>query len=253
MAKTIKIPATIEEATTELKGLGALLTAKNWARAAIVYAFTEPDPGAKRAQTSGGNPTEVRSISDFARLGIVGLTVREDVGYYRKAWEIAMDDGADLAAPNGEVEEPTRPWPPHPRGRDQKDVARSTARNHPEKIAELLEEDPKIASALILELLDNAPTFVAMFQGEYRKRHEVVRETTAAPGREINYSHDLVRGTDLLVGVFTAMREERWTPDVMEQTLISFAARLISDIAAGNVSTTNLFDEIALHLHGARS
>ena len=40
----VHIPATIEEAKANLDGLGKLLTAKEWERAAIVYAFSANRP-----------------------------------------------------------------------------------------------------------------------------------------------------------------------------------------------------------------
>ncbi len=57
-----------------------MLTAKNWARAAIVYAFTY-----EGTNQHDGNPSGSLSISGFAKLSIVGLSQREDVGYYRSA------------------------------------------------------------------------------------------------------------------------------------------------------------------------
>jgi hypothetical protein len=81
---TVAIPATIEDAVGALTGIDALLTAKGWERAAIVYAFTYEGRG---HFASDGNPSDGRvTITDFAKLGIAGLTTRETVALYRDAW-----------------------------------------------------------------------------------------------------------------------------------------------------------------------
>lgn len=245
----LKIPATIEQATQELNGLGALLTAKNWARAAIVYAFTEPQQNQHAVRKS-----VQLGIREFARLGITGLTVAEDVGYYRNAWQTAVDDGqAQPVEPGQSVVLPDRAWPPSPRARDTKDVVRSAIRNHPEKIAEVLAEaamaDP------VAELLADEPgfTFGALLNEKRRTRNETVREALPETPRDIDYSTDLRAGVNRLMPVLHAMRDGKWHPDVMEQTLITFLAQLFAEIADGNASTTNVFTEIDAYLGAART
>jgi hypothetical protein len=245
----IHIPRSIEEATRELNGLGALLTAKNWARAAIVYAFTR-----EGVNQHVGIPTGTLTISDFAKLGIVGLSQREDVGYYRAAWQTAIDDSqAQPVEPGQNVTLPDRAWPPSPRARDAKDVIRSTVRNHPEKIAEVLAE-AEMAEP-VAELLADQPGFQfgALLNEKRRTRDETVRESLSEPHREIDYSADLRAGVNRLMPVLHAMRDSKWHPDVMEQTLITFLAQLFSEIADGNATTTDLFDEIGAFLGAART
>ena len=72
----VTVPATIEEATEAWNGIGALLTAKDWERAAIVYAYTEPTekPGPKRSVTSDRS-----SFAGFAALCIAGLRSKNTV------------------------------------------------------------------------------------------------------------------------------------------------------------------------------
>lgn len=88
----ITIPASLDEAKASLNGIGALLTAKEWERAAIVYAFT------RDGTDSDKNPRRSRSTTsllprEFAALGIMGLGSDTTVRQYRKAWQTAIDDG----------------------------------------------------------------------------------------------------------------------------------------------------------------
>ncbi|MBA2444276.1 MAG: hypothetical protein H0V49_02970 [Nocardioidaceae bacterium] len=73
-----------------------MLTAKQWERAAIVYAFTEPDKGAKRAQAKSGH-SDLVSLKDFAKLGNVGLREEETVSWMREAWQDAIAGSASDA------------------------------------------------------------------------------------------------------------------------------------------------------------
>jgi hypothetical protein len=112
IAKQVVIPASLDDATRELEGLGRLLQARNWERAAIVFAWTEP--GVPHL-ASAGRAADARrlSITAFAALDITGLRTRESVARYRRAWEIAVDDGHAIAVgPGEEVTLPTREWPP---------------------------------------------------------------------------------------------------------------------------------------------
>lgn len=95
---TIRIPDTIEEVKTQLggldhevSGLKQLLTAKEWKRAASVYAFAEVYDGL-------GRPPKCRksgklSTYEFAALGIHGLRGDDAVHEYILAWQGAIDTG----------------------------------------------------------------------------------------------------------------------------------------------------------------
>jgi hypothetical protein len=106
----IKIP-TADELKTKLSGLDRLLTAKRWEKAAIVWAFTiTGEPGRP------GKEPVIRqfpcSISEFARLGFGGLSQRDTVTRYRKAWQDAIDLGAACSVePGDEVDLPNLPFP----------------------------------------------------------------------------------------------------------------------------------------------
>lgn len=106
--KLVNIPPTIEDAISELDALGTLLTAKEWHRAAVVWAFTRDLKGRPK---SDGNPS--LSIAAFAKLGITGLKNRETVAAYRKVWQDAIDSSHAPAVEPGckRVMLPTIPWP----------------------------------------------------------------------------------------------------------------------------------------------
>lgn len=74
------------EAVLDLKGLGELVTASEWKRAAIVWAFT----------ADGRKSKDVYSVTDFAGLGISGLSSKPSVIKYRKAWAKAIAKTASL-------------------------------------------------------------------------------------------------------------------------------------------------------------
>lgn len=97
----VRVPSSIEEAVKQLEGLEVLLVAKEWERAAIVYAFTDD---------SEGGPT---SISAVAAMGIRGLQSRNTVRKYRDAWQFAVDTGAaERVGPGDMVTLPDLGWPP---------------------------------------------------------------------------------------------------------------------------------------------
>jgi DNA N-6-adenine-methyltransferase (Dam) len=110
---SVQIPATAEEAADSLNGVARLVLAKDWERAAIVYAFTrrgepgEGGPGREQPDNSVTLP-----ISAFAALGIAGLNSHVTVRRYRRAWEYAMEEGAaEEALPGGRVDLPNLAWP----------------------------------------------------------------------------------------------------------------------------------------------
>lgn len=106
----IAIPASIEGARKELEGIESLLTAKGWERAAIVYAFTEPQQGKRTSTNSRGGPMTIQAFSD---LGINGLKTIDSVRKYRNEWEQAVKRGETKeSAPGMKVKLPDRDFPP---------------------------------------------------------------------------------------------------------------------------------------------
>lgn len=106
----IKIP-TVNELKTKLAGLDRLLTAKQWEKAAIVWAFTTND-GPGRPLNAPAVKQFPCPVAEFARLGFSGLSQRDTVTRYRKAWQDAIDLGAACSVqPGDEVDLPELPFP----------------------------------------------------------------------------------------------------------------------------------------------
>lgn len=140
---TVTIPSTIEDAVSELDGLGALLTAKEWERAAIVWAFTnDGKPGPK---SSAGNPAEL-SCTEFAKKGISGLSHRDTVAAYRKAWQDAIDSGhAKTARPGRAARLPNLDWPATSTGGGISHDVRGDADQKAGAVVKLM-ADPEVAN-----------------------------------------------------------------------------------------------------------
>lgn len=109
VTKIITLPTEAELRDT-LTGLERLISAKEWERAAIVYAFTTNDgPGRPK------NPAEVQDfpvpVTGFAAIGFHGLRNFRTVARYRKVWADAIARGtATEVRPGDEVVLPTDPW-----------------------------------------------------------------------------------------------------------------------------------------------
>jgi hypothetical protein len=128
VAKTIVIPASIEEATEKLNGIEELLTAKGWERAAIVYAFTYDAQGRRNLDEKSSK----LSITDFAALKIHGLRTRDSIRQYREAWQEAE---GDEPVPGQRVRLPDIPFPATRSGTDGYNTPEGAA-NTINKIAE---------------------------------------------------------------------------------------------------------------------
>lgn len=110
----MRIPDNIEDAVLDLNGLDELVTASEWRRAAVVWAFTTNRQGQHTYPTSG------IGVVEFATLGIAGLRSKNTVTKYRKAWVKAMERGSADLKPGDEFVEPDADWdacfnPPPPR------------------------------------------------------------------------------------------------------------------------------------------
>jgi hypothetical protein len=107
--RKINIPGTIDEAVASLAGIGALLTAKEWERAAIVFAFTRDD--VKGGPRTNCLSSEAVSVREFAEKEISGLKSTNTVSAYRKAWQEAINQGEAVAAePGATVALPDLTW-----------------------------------------------------------------------------------------------------------------------------------------------
>lgn len=98
-----KIPESIEDAVLNLKGLGELITATEWQKAALVYAFTYDG-----VNQYAGKDLNRLSVSDFARTGAMS---KPTVIKYRKAWKLAIDNGfATDVKPGDLIDLPDVEW-----------------------------------------------------------------------------------------------------------------------------------------------
>jgi hypothetical protein len=102
------LPKTIDEARDRLGNIDGLVTARQWERAAIVWAFTY-DAGRGRPQNNVEKST--LSEAEFAALKVHGLRTRDSVRAYRSAWRWAMEEaGAPDIKPGDEFEAPALDW-----------------------------------------------------------------------------------------------------------------------------------------------
>lgn len=168
MASTFTVPSSLSRAKSELVGLDSLVTASEWQRAAIVYAFTHK--GTNRYDVAHENSCTIR---EFASLGISGLRTQDTVRRYRDAWQQAVDKGlAKPATPGENVRLPAIPFPPHVEveNEDRRGALNAAAdaegagRRSTQQIATHLpalraaiKADPKVAAAA-LEALDSRRT-----------------------------------------------------------------------------------------------
>lgn len=156
---TVAIPATIEDAVGALNGIDALLTAKGWERAAIVYAFTEDRQGQRTSRSSTGGRL---GINEFAALKIAGLTTDKTVAHYRNCW---IEGGGDPNIGAGDtVELPTGKFPP---GEDTNfgkrvsagvasDTVRGWSAEAKAEAIKVLVEDPDITDEVLDEVAEKA-------------------------------------------------------------------------------------------------
>ena len=93
----------------ELHGVGRLLTASDWERAAIVAAFVEPmNNGGDRRSISRRTATDSLTPNQFAALGIAGLKSDNTVRRYVEAWQ---STGLPRPTPGEPVALPSEPFP----------------------------------------------------------------------------------------------------------------------------------------------
>lgn len=139
----VQIPASIDEAISTLGGVDALLTAKEWERAAIVAAFVSLTPNGKGldGQMSG---------QEFAGLGIKGLSSDKTVRHYVEAW---VSSGLPKPRPGEKVDLPTSEFP------SRKTKAQDVA-GQPGAVAKAL-EDPRFAEKVAQRATPTAKQAVA--------------------------------------------------------------------------------------------
>lgn len=159
-----QVPADITDAVAALDGIGSLLTAKEWERAAIVYAFTTTENVGGRGNRT--NSRTVYGIRSFADLGIAGLKSTDSVTKYRRAWEA---HGDTTIKPGDTVTLPTEDWPP----------TDSRTGNFDERIkTQVRNADPEVRREVFKELAESPDV-----TDDLATRSEATRQLEAATGR----------------------------------------------------------------------
>lgn len=231
------IPKTVEALKEGLGSLERLLTAKQWERAAIVYAWTEPSkPGPK----TGGKPPRTMGLAEFARLGIKGLKDKGQVREYRAAWESAHADGqASLdIKPGDDIDLPNLPWKDHfgePTAEVQERVAKSVMKD-PVRAKEVM-QDPEVYATVEHEVDER--------RAERLERHTGLSEVPHKRPYDQDVMHALQRMHDAL----TAESKGEWTPStwaVRGMALFGelLEMRLRSSASVSGYQSSRLFEEI---------
>lgn len=248
----VQIPASLDEAKSALNGLGALLTAKQWERAAIVYAFTEPGNGqGTRTDAQPHVSTDARlSIAAFSRLGINGLSTEWAVRSYRSAWQSAIDDGQAVPVGPGDAADlPSLPWKDHfgePTRDVQERIFRSVVRD-PEQFRSALRDAPDIAEAVaqrVVELPSTRTLAEAKLAEPIRERESP--EPRPEPKRDL--TDDALRGVSLLVPVLRAIQRGEWQPSPAVTMLFHALGQLLQETRFEGAAQDDLFAQIERHM-----
>ena len=180
MTATIKVPASQDAMVKGLTGLDGIVRAKEWERAAIVYAFTEPQQGqrsdldGKSSKSDLGEKSPKLSIEAFAALGIVGLTTRNTVRAYREAW--AGHKTTDKRVKPGDVVAiPNDDWPPidHGRGSHATTVEiRAAIVKNPDLVREAIESIPAVADVATTAVAESVDLQMDVYEKTRIKRPE---------------------------------------------------------------------------------
>lgn len=168
----VHIPSTIEEAVESLNGIGRLLNATKWERAAIVATYVQPGLGhGGREETASSRRLE--SASDFAKRKIVGLLSKDTVARYANAWlaERPRPEPGETVDLDG-----LPPWPEDSEG--------SRNVKEPERIEaiEAQAEADGTGKNMAVKIAGNAPALAAAIKADRK-----TAEAAAAALREVNF------------------------------------------------------------------
>ena len=174
---TIQIPKTIEEVKTRLGSIERLLTAKGWERAAIVYAFTFEPGSPGRVSDASRNRDQV-TASEFALLGIHGIQHKQTVYDYRRAWEMAVQEGqASPVKPGDDVILPMMSYPKvEVRNQQYKGILPSATVEESVATVRKLIERPEVAERVENDFIQKAgrdPRLAARIDRVYEEHHPV--------------------------------------------------------------------------------
>jgi len=162
------IPSTLDEVKEHLNGLGKLVTAKEWERAAIVWAWTREGVNQYESLVSS---YQAMTITDFAKLGIINLSSRNSVREYRQRWQSIIDELGDAYAvrPGDEIPPVEKPWREE-KSRDDGDVDsdESTSDSVPQPSAEAviaaIRNNPEVAQQVVADADARAAVARASFE-----------------------------------------------------------------------------------------
>jgi hypothetical protein len=227
----MQLPKTIDAAKDTLGTIEGLVTAREWERAAIVWAFTEEGTGGPRT----ARKVVQLSIREFAGLGIAGLRSQDTVRAYRAAWRRAMTEAdAPDVKPGDRVQPPDLEWrfpPDAPGDREQrhtrlepKSFAGALTRGavDPVDLADAL--DDQTANAIVrhvrvsperaLEVMSDHETRVAASQAASDAREAAigppVRKVTPQPAlRMWAVINDLRRAVQRVQSAASTVRDDR--------------------------------------------
>jgi hypothetical protein len=223
-----------------------------------VFAFTKP-PVEGRPSKKLPDIGQL-SFTDFAALGVVGLTRRDTVTEYRKAWQWAIDNGmAVQVRPGDTIELPSIDWPPgiidHGRGPHTAEVIpgiRRMIQDDPETIQKIVADNPALAVRVAKQVLATPSVRVATESA--MAEHQRDRwERLPLPVRPVDYSADVTRAVNLLVPALRAASRGEWQIDSAQQMLLHSLGLLFDQIGRLDDTTPQdeLFAEIEKHLREA--
>lgn len=235
----ITIPATTDELRSSLDGLGKLLTAKQWERAAIVYAWTSDDtPQGPRRSVARTSHTRL-SFREFSELGIAGLRSKDTVALYHRTWR---DNGGDTSIERGSVvaQLPTADWPPTRTGTDghsSADGATRTTRRIIERhgvaaVVEALTEDER--ADVVREIARRAPLPEQLDDRAHERMRADLGPEAANAWARVDALGEGARILETLVRYVDAIGRAQWD-------------------RAGRVELSAQLDRIAQHLDVARA
>lgn len=251
MPQKIKVPKTVSEATAALNGVGQLLTAKEWERAAIVYAFTTVQQGSNQHRRKSD---DALGIAEFAALGITGLTNRETVGEYRRAW---VENGTLDIKPGDTITLPTMDWPPgqinHRRGSHATEAREYIARN-PKVAVEAIKAVPAVADAVTTAIANDDSLSEDVTRKAFAKRTGTTDRGRVAPGMVVptDLNRDL---SDTLSRLGTLLRKEdngEFTVNGLNESWLRIMGLQLNERATSGKADGDLFDQIDALLASAR-
>lgn len=247
----MKVASTLKGLDAQMKGLGGLLTATQWQRAAIVFAWTEPGAG------NGGSASSSRRLSlrDFARRGYVGLSASNTVTYNRRAWEKGMADGLPDLRPGDDIPTVTLPWDRYydstGDAANERHIRR--AMSDPEEVARVIRTYPEAAEAVTTAVAEDPAAELRVTQKSWAKRSGANKVpaplrpvTPMLPSRD--YDAEFSDAFAVIDQCLRARSNGEWTPKGSTASLIvpglSFFARRAED---GTVDV-DIHDEISAFL-----